>query len=139
MQTFNCGAAKVTWEQVAQSTKGVMQVAYYGPIGAETLCYLRGLLITLSMDAPAVVIRMDYAMFALDVAPPIPNGMYTGRSPPAALIVRRDAYAMWSAYGRQVAALGVKRAVFCDSQIELAYLWAEEHACLEREQLPLLR
>ena len=113
-----------------------MQVSYYGPINAETFCYLRNSVVELSKDAPALVIRMDYAMFALDVVPVIPSGVYTWCCPPAAVIVRRDAYSMWSEYGRKVAALGVKRAVFCESQIELAYLWAEDHACLEREQLP---
>jgi len=137
MKTFNCGVARVTYKKAMNSQGGVMEVAYYGPICRNSFCYLRNTISGLAVNDTALVIRMDYAMFTLNESPAIPSGIGTLRCPPAAMIVRRDAYPMWADYSRRVASLGFKRAVFCDSQSALAYLWAEDHACLGRELLPL--
>jgi len=137
MKTFNCGAARVTYKKAMNSQGGVMEVAYYGPVSNDAFAYLRRAVSELVSDAPALVIRMDSALCLIDKTPCLPPSSYLGKCPPAAMIVRRETYAIWSEFGRRIAAQGFKRAVFCDSQAALAYLWAEDHACLGRELLPL--
>ena len=114
-----------------------MQITYYGPLTPDVFYYLRGAVKEVAKDAAALVIRMDYALSLIDTTPTLlPTRV---RSPPAACIVRREDYAMWVEFGRKIAATGVKRAVFCQSQAALAYLWAEDHAGLVPEQSLLSR
>lgn len=132
---FSYGAARVTCEKLDHSTIGLMQIAYYGPIGKQAFAYLRDAIVIATAHADAVVIRMDYAVFTLDCVPEIPAGTYSTHAPAAAVIVRRDAHALWSGYARALSRMKIKRAVFPDSQAVLAYEWAADHACLAREQL----
>ena len=126
----------MTYKKAVGSACGLMEVSYYGPISKHSFCYLRNAVNGASATAPALLVRMDLAMFAFTDAPLIPPGIYAKRNPAAAVIVRREEYSMWSAYLRLVAATGIKRALFCDSQLKLARIWAEEHACLKRELSP---
>lgn len=138
MQTFSYGSAKATYKPVAGCV-GLMQAAYYGPVDNRAFGYLRGQIIGASRAAGAILVRMDFAMFAIEGVPDVPDGTYCSDTPAAAVLVRDDSHALWSAYARQAARSGLKRAVFLTWQEALAREWAQDHAALARQQWPRLQ
>jgi hypothetical protein len=79
--------------------------------------------------APALVIRMERAVFAMERIPDLPTDLYAIASAPASVIVRPDQYEFWQEYSdRLMRDAGVLRAVFLEKNEALALRWAEGEA-----------
>lgn len=119
-------AAKIICKPLAGSRAGVMRASYYGPVDAPTLVRLRDEALELLEGASALVVRTDTALMAMHEVPLIKApGVWV---PPAALIVTPDQRDLWVEYSRQLAGVGITRAVFLPEQMDCAYRWAERQA-----------
>lgn len=132
MGKFELEAASGRCRYVPESRAGLVQMNYYGVIDAEALIRVRDGTIKFVAKSPALVIRTDTALVTLDEVPMVT--WRPGRIPPAAIIVRPELRELWVEYARQMAEVGITRAVFLESQAEQAYRWAEHLA----EQAALL-
>jgi hypothetical protein len=115
---------------------GVIEVNYYGVLSHESLRHLKREILPSVAEAPALVIRMDKALIVASSVE-TPAGWSVNKNIPlAALIVRPEHFEMWVDYSHRVALVGVMRAVFLISQLDLAYRWARGHALAVRSISP---
>lgn len=125
MSSFVYQTAKVVLRPL---DSGVVEVTYYGVLSREAFRTLKNQVHQAAEGVPALVVRLDKALIiASDIAPP-PEWDSQKKIPIAALVVRPEHLGIWIDYSHRVALIGVMRAVFLVSQIELAYRWAEAHA-----------
>lgn len=110
--------------------RGLCEVVYTGPLTRSGYSALRAGVLRETEKARALVLRMDRAMVLLDDDPHADVAPYLGDEPPAALVSSADQFAYWNEYARRLAAVGVMRAVFLSSRLELARLWAERHVAV---------
>ena len=137
MKTYRYNGANVSGEFVSRT--GMLETSYGGVLTSAAFDVLRGDVLRETARASAVVIRMDKSLIAMADMPDVPRGTYHVRAVTGAVIVRADQYAMWSAYARRLAQIGVMRAVFLDSQGALPYEWALRQVAAQEERLRLPR
>ena len=131
MHTYRHNTARVTSELVSRS--GLIEANYTGPLTLAAFDVLRREVLRDTGPAPAVVLRLDKSLSLMARPPLIPDGTYAPNSPSGAVVVRLDQFDMWSAYNRDlVLKTGVRRVVFLDSQLLLAYEWAERQVLASR-------
>jgi len=119
-------AASSRCYRIPQSRAGLVQLNYQGIVSARALDRIRSSALEGLVGAPALVVRTDTALMTMRDVPLIMEE--PGKVPPAALVVRKEMRDLWVEYARQLAELGITRAVFLDSQLEQAYRWAERRA-----------
>ena len=135
MAAYRHNTSRVTSELVSRS--GLVEANYSGPITLAAFDVLRREVLRDTGPAPAVVLRLDKSLSLMSTPPLIPDGTYAPNSPSGAVVVRRDQYDFWLAYNRElVIRTGVKRVVFLDSQLTLAYQWAERQVLASRARQP---
>lgn len=133
MPSFEFQSAKAVLKRLEN---GVIEITYYGILSRDVLRELKRQILIAAEDAPALVIRMDKALvIASDISPP-PEWDSQKKIPIAALVVPPAHFEMWTEYGHRVALIGVMRAVFLVSQLDLAYRWAGAHALAALAILP---
>jgi hypothetical protein len=120
-QTWDCGAGRV---RVRQEGSGIYLAEYSGVIGDACFEALRGHVVAATMGARVLVLDMCKVLSTHAKAPVAPRA-YPPRSAPGVVICRADHHAMWSAYATTVAALGVMRVVFLESERGLALRLAQ--------------
>lgn len=134
MRTTRYDSARVTSGVISRS--GLVEAIYSGALSAKAFDALRCDVLRDTNPAPGVVLRMDRSLTLMSAMPKIPTGTYVPTAPAGAVIVRFDQYEMWAQYTRELAKVGVMRAVFLDSHAALAYSWAERQILESRlEQL----
>lgn len=116
---------------VESSQYGVLCAEFTGPITREIYDQLRPKMLRLVADAPAIVIRVDRAMFALQYAQQMPRDHFIEPTPAAAVIASRGDFAMFTEIAHQVAAAGVIRVIFLETEMQAALEWAEDWAMLQ--------
>lgn len=136
MRVIQCGAGLA---DVSAPARGVCEIRYRGVLTRPTFERMRADVLQAVSDAGALVLRMDRALMAigqLEVGAP---DEYGHNPAPGAVVVNRDQVEFWADYSSQIARKGVMRAVFLDSQLELARHWAVRHARAHaaREEWPL--
>jgi hypothetical protein len=134
--TRRYGSARAGSALVCRST-GICEATYSGPITMDAFSILRRSVLEDTDGSPCTVIRMDKCVMPAEAMPRAPAGTYTSMAAPGAVIVRPDQYRVWSEYARNLAVIGVMRAVFLDSNASVAYEWAQRQARLERAKWPL--
>lgn len=127
MGRYEFMAASGRCRRIPGSRAGILQVNYYGVVDAVALDRVRSSMMGVCGNAPALVVRTDTALMVMDDVPLIDSapGVVV---PPAALVVRKEMRDLWVEYARQLAGVGITRAVFLDSQLEQAHRWAERWA-----------
>lgn len=125
MSSFEYLSARVVLRRL---DSGVVEASYYGVLTRGALAALKGMIYQAVGDAPAFVIRLDRALTVDSNMAPPPEWDAKKKIPIAALVVRQEDLGIWTDYSHRVALIGVMRAVFLVSQVELAYQWAEAHA-----------
>lgn len=128
-------AAAVTWHRAPGSCAGVLLLNFYGLLNAYNLESLSARLIPVTIHAPALVARTDQALVAMQRVPL--HGRDDQPTMPAAIVVRREHRDLGVEYGRRQAEIGLTRAVFVETQLELALRWAERRAEQARALSPL--
>lgn len=94
-------------------------------MGFDSFDHLRGLVLGATANASCLILRMDRVLCIMGGAPPPPIGdAYQHNRISAAVIVREDQFDGWDRYARQLAGLGVMRAVFLNSCAGQAHQWA---------------
>lgn len=136
METYRYHSTTVRWRTYEPSQFGVVEVAYFGPLGATEAPHLRVAVANATKDAPALVIRFDGVLLTFQEMLEVPVGVYGPGSPPGCTVCRPDQYEWISAYCRNMAKVGVMRVVFLQSQAASAYGLAETFA---RERIARLR
>jgi len=116
---------------VKSSQHGVVCAEFTGPITKDIYDQLRSKMLQLVAGAPAIVIRVDRAMFALQYAEQVPRGHFIAPTPAAAVIASRADFAMFTEMAHQLAAAGVIRVIFLDTEMQAALDWAEDWAMLQ--------
>lgn len=111
------------------SKYGVIEVVYGGFADQDSFDRLRNWAVGATADAPATVLRIDGLVDLWTHQPAVPQRLYASvRVPTGAVVVRADRYDMWACYARELARVGVIRAVFLQEDAQLAYDFAERHA-----------
>lgn len=123
MKTIQYHAAAARFKAV--SSFNFVEVNYKGPLSLTSLGYLQGVVLAETRDIPALVLRMDRALLALASIPVADKMKY---KPAGALVVRPDQFDLCASYAESLAVIGVRRVVFLESQLALAYEWAEQRA-----------
>ena len=133
MRNYRYGSARV-YSGVVSST-GLVEAGYSGALTRAAFDALRREVLLDTGPAPCVVLRMDKSLTVMSELPDIPPGTYKPTAPSGAVIVRRDQFEMWSAYNRKLGQIGIMRAVFLDSNVALAYEWAQRQIHRSRAEL----
>lgn len=120
MVTYSYNAAKST----VKVEGGISRISHYGPICPGAFTHLVDKVITKSLTADAVLVRMDKAAFLLPEPPRAHEQLERVIFPTSGLIVLPEQYEFWMAYSRSLALVGVNCAIFATSQVELAERWA---------------
>lgn len=126
MQKYKFNAAAVSCRRVGSF--GVVEAEYSGPVGDVAFDYLRSCVLAAAKDTPALVLRMERALLMITEFLPRPRSTYEPNVVPGALVVPADQFEIYSGYARQLASEGITRVVFLESQLKLAYLWAERRS-----------
>lgn len=124
MVTYSYKAAKSTVEVES----GISRISHYGPICPLAFAHLVDKVISKSLAADAVLVRMDRAAFLLPEPPRAHEQLGRVEFPTSGLIVLPEQYEFWLAYSRNLALVGVNCAIFATSQLELAERWAHSLA-----------
>lgn len=131
MTTVRHHASMLRITSVSSSQFGVLCAEFTGPITREIYDQLRPKMLQLVADAPAIVIRVDRAMFAWQYAEQMPRNHFIEPTPAAAVIASRADFAMFTDIAQQVATAGVIRVIFLETEMEAALEWAEDWAMLQ--------
>jgi hypothetical protein len=110
--------------EVVPFLSDVSEVRYLGMMTPVVYEAMRPSAVPLTMASDALVLRMDLATMAIPPRPISFARQCWTQTPPAAIVVRDDQAALWELYARDAAAIGVKRVVFTDSQLDHAKAWA---------------
>lgn len=111
------------------SRNGVQEQRHIGIVTPATIGRLRRRSLEAARHAPAIVFRFERSVFAMDRIPEIPIDLYAVAQAPAAVVVRPDQYEFWQEFAdRLMQQAGVLRAVFLESNLDLARRWAEVEA-----------
>lgn len=122
--TFTYGAG---WAVCQESCGGTaVEVGFYGVVNETALLALWRQMLHLVGAASAVLVRLDSCVFCVDDLPDV--GADARRVPVVAVVTRNEYREMFAAYGSRMARAGLTRAVFLDSQLELARRWVERRA-----------
>ena len=119
MSVFSSGSFEA---RVIPQPSGVVEVVYGGVATDKTFSELSEVVVKETRRYGALVIRMEAVVMALSDVPTPPT--YTKSMPPAAVVCSESHVVLWDAYGKEVSRMGVMRAVFSSSQLDLARLWA---------------
>lgn len=121
---------------IARDNLGFYEVVATGVLTPAAIRNLSAQATPLLMDARALVIRLDAALIAMDLADWPERKRSPDWEPPVALVVAPDTYVSAIALCEKLAEEGLIRAVFLPSQAELAYRWAARHAGLAHRAMP---
>ena len=120
MRNIRSNSARVAFDGFG----GLVEVAYSGPVTAQTFRSLREEVLGTTSHAPVLVFRLDKMLDLIDDIDPPSSKSFKIGMPPAAVIVRPEQYFKHVEYSRKVSELGVMRTVWLDSHAALAYQWA---------------
>ena len=123
MKTIGNHSARASFQAIADYN--FVEVNYTGVLAFTSLAYLQKIVLAETLDIPALVLRMDRALVAMSCVPVSERRAY---GPAGAIVVRPDQFDLGSDYAQKMAAIGVRRVVFLESQLCLAYEWAEQRA-----------
>ncbi len=135
MQVLRYHSATVHITRLKASKYGVMEVSVWGPLLQEAFNHFRPDVLEATKDAPAVVVRLDTALDVMVQPPEVSEQIYRLIDPPPqAVVIHSKQYELWAVHARNLAHIGISRAVFTSSQLELAYRWSESQAMLTMSQ-----
>ena len=110
--------------RVACHRSGDVAIANYsGPLCMTAFESLRPRVIKESSGAACLVLRMDRSLCLMGEIPAIKG--YAIVSAPGAVIVRPDQLDLWTDYARAMSFVGIRRAVFLDSELALCRDWVD--------------
>jgi hypothetical protein len=135
MKVLRYHSASVHISTLKNSRYGVMEVSVWGPLLKEAFNHFRPDVLEATKDAPAVVVRLDTALDVMVEPPQVSEQIYRlADPPPQAVVTHAKQYELWAMHARNLAHIGISRAVFISSQLELAYRWSESQAMLKLAQ-----
>jgi hypothetical protein len=133
MRSFEYLSAKAVLRQIEN---GVIEVTHYGVLSEPSIVWMGPRIFSATIEAPALVVRMDTAVVAVSSIPDFPIKRPGIHLPVAAIVVQTEHLEMLTNYSHRMALAGAMRAVFSTSQVGLAYQWAQAHALAELSVLP---
>ena len=107
-----------------------MSTVYRGPLCVAAFGSLEPQVMSVTCDAPVVVIRLDGSVHVMEQMPEAEKGHQGHYAPEGCIIVRRDQFALWSGYAEKLAQQGIRRVVFLDSQLNQALRWLQRRSLL---------
>jgi hypothetical protein len=125
MKRLRIHAAAVCYSANPDKLGGLSLANYTGPIDGETLVSLRTSVVADSPTARTFLIQFHQACLLMGVDPFIPEGRDYSRMSDGVIVCRRDQLDVMQAYARYMAARGVIRAVFLDSERHHAQAFAQ--------------
>lgn len=128
MKTFAHHAARARCQPIASD--GLASVDLFGPWNEGAFQTLVPQVLDATQHARVLVINTQQCLMLTDSRQEAQVSSYSGKTPPGCLIVRADQFDYWSRLAVRLAREGVRRVVFLDSQMPLAYQW------LQRRLLP---
>ncbi|MCB2030717.1 MAG: hypothetical protein R3E92_00570 [Burkholderiaceae bacterium] len=140
MKVLRYQSATVHITTLKSSRHGVMEVSVWGPLLQDAFNHFRPEVLEATKDAPAVVVRLDTALDVMIEPPQVSEQIYRlVDPPPQAVVTHEKQYELWAVHARNLAHIGISRAVFISSQLELAYRWSESQAMLTLARRPPAR
>lgn len=133
MHSFEYLSARAVLRRIEN---GVVEVAHYGVLTRPSIAWMGPRILAATLDAPALVVRMDTALVAASAIPDFPIRQRGRNLPVAAIVVNPENIEMLTDYTHRMALAGAMRAVFSVSQVGLAYQWAQAHALAGLSVLP---
>lgn len=131
MQMFKHHSARATCEHIRGNIKQML-VTYSGPISLFAFEELAGRVLWATNGADALMVRVDGCVLLMDQPAADSGAAHAPHAPPACIIVRPEQAAYWTAYAALLAASGIRRVVFLDSQLELAAEWLQRQSSRAR-------
>ena len=119
--TFTYGAGWAVCHDICDGA--AVEVSFYGVVNKGALLGLWRQMLHLVGAASAVLVRLDSCVFCVEDLPDV--GADARRVPVVAVVTRKEHRKMFAEYGSRMARAGLTRAVFLDSQLELARRWVE--------------
>lgn len=126
MQRIEYRSAAATCIRLPESRAGILLISFYGLLDDVSMLWLVRRMLDATRCVPAMVVRTDQAAIAMTEFPLLDPDEQP--SLPAALVMRRELREMGVEYGRRLAERGITRAVFVESQLEMAIRWAARRA-----------
>lgn len=105
---------------------GVIEATYSGPIDQPAVDDLRQSVLTYSIDAPALILRIDCAELRVASFAPWGREAYPNDPSPAAIVVRSDQFSAAAKHAEHLANLGIVRVIFME--MAQARRWADRRA-----------
>lgn len=125
MKTFEFEAAKAVYRPL---DNGVGHVVYTGEHTQAALDYLRAKVLHAAQDSAVLLVRMEKALLYMERMAPVLREAYMPGIKVGAIVVRADQYKIAEQHVLQLAGEGVSRVLFLETQLALAYSWAERRA-----------
>lgn len=126
--TYRHHSAVMRVTKMKTSAYGVLEIRNTGVLTLEAFYVLRPLAIMATMDAPAVVVRLDTAVDVLFQPPSVDRSVYPPATPPQAVVVNESQYLVWVRHAYNLERMGVRRAIFTSRHLACALQWAEDRA-----------
>ena len=127
--TFRYLTAKATHRVRSCVSGKIAEVSYFGPLSTAAFDALAPPLIQATDHSiSAVVLRSDCSLSILDALPAAHKSAYPEDFPALAHVCRAEDYDFWQAYAKKQAGIGIRRVIFLESQLAMAYAFAEQSA-----------
>jgi hypothetical protein len=114
---------------------GLCEVVYAGDIDRDDFIYLQPAVMRAFGSTMAAVKRLDLGVVAIPTKPPISG--WEVRPGMVVMVVAAGQLEMWWEYARDLAQIGVRRAVFSSEQFASAYRFAESVSLAKKTVLPV--
>lgn len=131
VQIFRHHSAQLRCSRVNPS--GLAHVAYSGVLSRGAFSALEPMALDATYAARAFMMRTDGCVLAMSSAKGSESIRHKPDAPPGCIVTSASQVDFWKNYASALSEMGIRRVVFLDSQIVLAFRWLERRSLLRAQ------